>query len=148
MDDQTDPVWMLSRGLEGYVQAVAAALDVPVEGTSSEISDTVTAYLGLADRSVQRPQQDLMLVWNEQQGWSVVVETDPGEAPMMLAEFGSDDRVPEPREVARFVDNVVAGRRPVRSRPALHTSVTREQLALQLAQYADGLQSGEQHNQL
>ncbi len=136
MDTRAETAWALGRGLSGYVQAVAAALDVPVEGTSSEISDTATAYLGLADRSAERPGQNLMLVWSEQQGWSVAVETDPAEAPIVIADFGSDDRVPDPRTVARFASEVMAGHRPSRSRPASRAPATREELARQLASYA------------
>lgn len=76
---------MLSRGLAGYVRAVAAAVGVPGEGTESEISDTATAYLGLARRSAELPDRDLMLLWSEQVGWHIAVETDPGEEPMVLA---------------------------------------------------------------
>lgn len=134
-------MWTLSRGLKGYVQAVAAALGVPAEATSSEISDTATAYLGLSERAVERPEQDLMLVWTERDGWSVVVETNPAEAPVVLAELGDGGRVPEPPEVARFVSDVVAGRRPDRPRRASAAPATREELARQLARYA-GSSSG------
>lgn len=136
MDTRPDTAWALARGLEGYVQAVATALDVPVEGTSSEISDTATAYLGLAERSTERPGQDLMLVWSEQQGWSVAVETDPAEAPMVIADLGSDERVPDPRAVARFASEVMAGRRPTRASSASPVPATRKELARQLAPYA------------
>lgn len=136
MGTSSETAWALGRGLDGYVQAVAAELEVPVEGTSSEISDTATAYLGLADRSAERPGQDLMLVWSEQQGWSVVVETDPAEASRVIAEFGSDDRVPEPLTVARFARDVMAGHRPASARSAFRAPATREELTRQLAPYA------------
>jgi hypothetical protein len=98
----------LTRGLAGYVAAIAAALDVSVEATASEVTDTATAYLALAVRTKEHPGRDLMLVWSEQRGWRLAVETDPTEQPAVLAYLGAD-LVPEPRTVAGFVRDVLAG---------------------------------------
>ncbi|MEV4731337.1 DUF6292 family protein [Saccharopolyspora sp. NPDC049426] len=136
MVSPSETAWALERGLDGYVQAVAAALEVPIEATSFEISDTATAYLGLAHRAAERPREDLMLVWSEQQGWSVMAETDPAEAPKMIAEFGSYDRVPEPRTVARFARDVMSGHRPAPERSTFRGPAIREELARQLTPYA------------
>ncbi|WP_245617441.1 DUF6292 family protein [Amycolatopsis taiwanensis] len=43
---------------------------MPPEATSFEVSDTATAYLGLARRWSARPVDDLMLVWSERHGWA------------------------------------------------------------------------------
>lgn len=99
----------LSRGLAGYLAAVAAAVGVPVEGTSYEVSDTATAYLALISRLPDRPGRDLMLLWSERGGWTMSVETQPIEAPVVLARLGGD-LAPEPQAVARFVVDVLAGR--------------------------------------
>ncbi|MEU6151726.1 DUF6292 family protein [Actinosynnema sp. NPDC047251] len=96
----------LTVGLAGYVQAVAEQVGVPPEGTEFEVSDTATAYLGLAEGA----GRDLMLLWNEVHGWSIAVETDPTEPPVVLAQLGVS-LVPPPRAVARFVEDVLAGRR-------------------------------------
>lgn len=100
----------LTRGLAAYLHAVAAAVGVPIEGTSYEVSDTATAYLALVHRMSDRPGRDLMLVWSERDGWAVSVETAPLEPPVVLSFLGGDP-VPEPRTVARFVHEVLAGRR-------------------------------------
>jgi hypothetical protein len=110
MEPAHDSSWLLSRGLAGYLRAVAEAVGVPVEGTGFEISDTATAYLGLSSRWTGRPSRDLMLVWSERHGWSVAVETDPEETPHVLADLGGGDVIPAPQVVATFVADVVAER--------------------------------------
>lgn len=135
MQDGVDTQWTLRRGLAGYLRAVAAAVGVPSEGTDFEISDTATAYLGLARRWTERPDQDLMLVWSERRGWSVAVETDPAEAPVVLAHLDVADVAPEPHVVAAFVDDVVAGRHSV-DQGAVPMTLTRQDLARLLRRYA------------
>lgn len=100
----------VTRGLAGYLSAVATAVGVPVEGTSYEVSDTATAYLALIRRLPDRPDHDLMLVWSERVGWAISVETQPTEPPVVLALLGGD-LVPEPQAVVRFVTAVLAGDR-------------------------------------
>jgi uncharacterized protein DUF6292 len=136
MTGQTDSARSLSRGLAGYLHAVAEAIGVPAEGTSFEISDTATAYLALAPRWSERPGADLMLVWAEQHGWAVAVETDPADEPEVIAYLGGDDLVPEPSTVARFVTDVVAGGGAGGRRPAFPTRDNRRDLGDRLARYA------------
>ena len=125
----------IEHGLAGYVRAVAAAVGVPAEATVFEISDTATAYLGLAQRWDQRPAEDLMLVWDEHHGWRIAVETDPGVPPTVVDHLGGTDLVPEPQIVAGFVSDVLAARRPARSRPVGLTVGSRDQLAARLSHY-------------
>jgi hypothetical protein len=107
-DQQAQTDGQLGRGLAGYLAAVASSLDVSVEATASEVTDTATAYLALAARTPEHPGRDLMLVWNERHGWRLAVETNPGEDAVVLAYLGADP-VPEPAVVARFVHDVLAG---------------------------------------
>jgi len=134
MDYGTDRTAALTRGLAGYLQAVADAVGVPADATSFEISDTATAYLGLMWRWPGRPGDDLMLIWSEREGWAVAVETIPGEAPMVVAYFAGADVVPAPMVVARFVTDVVAGRRSGSPQPVFPSE--RRELAGRLAGYA------------
>jgi hypothetical protein len=110
MDVDSDSTLPLELGMAGYVRMVAEEIGVPAEATGFEISDTMTAYLGLAERYPERPGQDLMLVWSKPHGWFVAVETDPTEAPVVLGYLGGDDPMPSPCTVARFVADVLAGR--------------------------------------
>lgn len=124
--------------MAGYVRAVADTVGVPVEGTGFEVSDTVTAYLGLSRQWTERPGRDLMLAWNEHHGWYVAVETDPAEDPLVVAYLGGDDPVPAPPEVARFVTQVIAEHHPDRHRPDFATAVERDELTRRLIRYAAG----------
>ncbi|OXM72546.1 MULTISPECIES: DUF6292 family protein [Amycolatopsis] len=137
MDPRAAGLTELSRGLAGYLRAVAEAVGVPAEATSFEISDTATAYLGLTRRWPTRPGEDLMLVWSERNGWAVAVETDPGETPMVLAWFAGEDVVPEPAEVARFVSGVIEAERSTEPRPVFAVDVGRTELAARLARYVE-----------
>ncbi|GGP78404.1 DUF6292 family protein [Saccharothrix coeruleofusca] len=98
----SDAADALSRALGDYVRMVAEAVGVPREGTTCEVTDTVTAYLALNCRSAQHPGRDLMLAWSASQGWVLSVETAPAEPPVVLSRAGRD-LVPAPGAVARFV---------------------------------------------
>jgi len=103
--------------LAAYVGRVAVALGIPVEGTMSEVRDTATAYLGLAQRWGGPPARNLMLVWDERFGWCVAVEPAyPGEPPEVIA-YCCADTVPAPATVARFVTDTIIGRHAIRRRP-------------------------------
>jgi len=135
MDHRTGNVPPLNRSLAGYLRAVAEAIGVPAEGTSFEISDTATAYLGLSRRWALRPGQDLMLVWSERDGWAVAVETDPGQEPVVLAHFPGDV-APAPEAVAKFVTEAIATGTHDAPPPPTTASVGREELTERLARYA------------
>jgi hypothetical protein len=107
----------LERGLAGYVHAVATHIGVPVEATGFEISDTITAYLGLPDRCAECPERDLMLVWNERDGWLVAAETRPTEPAWVIGYLGGYDILPNPLAVAYFVTSLLRGHQPSGSRP-------------------------------
>lgn len=124
----------LVSGLSGYVRAVADALDVTIEATEFEVSDTATAYLGLAVQSAHYPHHDLMLVWSEWHGWVLAAETDPVEHPIVLAYLGADP-VPEPAAVARFVRATIADF-PEGERTPPSITVDRRDVGARLARYA------------
>ena len=133
-DGRAEADFSLARGLGGYVHAVAGLLHISTEATAYEVSDTATAYLALSERSPGHPDHDLMLVWTERQGWALAVETAPAEPPAMLAYLGAD-LVPEPREVVRFVNDVLADPSGAACvRPRVVTS--RQDVGTRLAQYA------------
>jgi hypothetical protein len=108
LDDPNGGWSALSRSLADYVQQVADAIGVPAHAVAYEVSDTATAYLGLAQRSPNHAGRDLMLVWDEQLGWYVAIETHPDEGPLVLS-YLRGDAVPPPAVVARFVAAVLDG---------------------------------------
>ncbi|SEF20589.1 hypothetical protein SAMN05421837_101426 [Amycolatopsis pretoriensis] len=96
-------------GLAGYLRVVSEAVGVLPGGLGRDF-DPPAAYLALSRRSPRDPERDLLLVWSADAGWELVLEhpeLGPGET---LARFG-DPLVPEPADVAGFVDDVLAGRR-------------------------------------
>lgn len=109
---------------------------MPAEAMSFEISDTVSAYLGLACWWEQRPWHDMMLVGNERHGWALAVETEPGEPATVVGYLASDQVAPNSAAVAGFVIDVLAGRRAAEGRPDFPITPAREQLATELARYA------------
>jgi len=111
----------LSQALARYVGQVAVAVGVPADAVGYEVSDTATAYLGLAARLPEHAGRDLMLVWDERLGWYVGVETHPDESPLVICYFGGD-AVPPVDAVTQFVASVVAGHRTDRLRPVLPPS--------------------------
>jgi hypothetical protein len=115
LDDGQGEVSVLSRSLAGYVQDVADAIGVPSDAVGYEVSDTATAYLGLAGRVPEHANRDLMLVWDERLGWYVGVATHPGETPVVLCHL-EGEAVPLPAVVARFVAEAIAGKRAGRLR--------------------------------
>jgi hypothetical protein len=130
------PAAGLAQGLDGYLHAVAEAIGVPLDGSSYEVSDTVTAYLALTRRWSRRPGRDLMLVWDETGGWSIAIETDPGEPPEVIARWSGTDPVPAPEAVARFVTQALSGG-PAEGRPAnVVAAPNRARLAERLMAYA------------
>ncbi|CAM3307919.1 DUF6292 domain-containing protein [Kibdelosporangium persicum] len=130
-----DSTWELSLGLAGYLRAVAKRIGVPAEGTTFEISDTATAYLALTRRSPAWPARDLMLVWSERTGWIVSVETEPHEAPVVIACFGGTDPLPAPDAVARFVAEALTGDGAAVARVTTRIDTNRVRLAKDLAHY-------------
>jgi hypothetical protein len=135
MHPPADIARQLVQGLQGYLHAVAEALDLPPQGVSCEISDTATAYVALVNRFARHPDEDLMLVWSEQSGWSIAVERDPRAAPKVIAYIGGPDPVPEPHLVAAFVDEVLKGDRGRGERPSFDGMHNRAVLAERLAPY-------------
>ncbi len=131
LDDTVGGPALLGARLAAYVRQVALAVGVPSEATGYEVSDTATAYLGLSRRSRERPDQDLMLAWDERLGWYVGVETNPGEPAVVVGYLGGA-AVQSPATVARFVTDAVAGHCTLRIRPVL-APANRARLASQMA---------------
>jgi hypothetical protein len=137
-DVDVDPNGLTARGLAGYVRAVAAELGLPPEATYHEIDERpAAAYVALDRRAPRFPHQDMALVWDEENGWAAVIETDPARKPIVLGYLGGDV-LPPPIAVATFVNNVVAGIVPAQCEPpALRIAGVDDQLEIQLANYAD-----------
>jgi hypothetical protein len=95
--------------LAGYLRVVSAAVGVLPGGVSRDL-DAPAAYLALSRQCVGYPERGLLLVWSAEAGWELVLEHTQHDPAETLARFG-ESLVPEPAEVAHFVDEVLAGRR-------------------------------------
>jgi len=129
---------LTTRGLSGYLRAVGHALRVSADAGWCDAAEPATAYLALAQRSPERPDRDLLLIWGEQDGWLLAAETDPTETPIVLAYLGGEDILPSPDTVARFVTDTVAGHRPGQLHPPGYRRTGEDDdLPDRLAHYAD-----------
>lgn len=122
------------RGLRCYVHQVASGLDLGPESTYCELAPPATAYLALEDRLADWPDRDTALVWDDQLGWAVGVETASGDDLVIVAWYGPD-LVPGPEEVVRFAKNVLAGHYPSHARPPCFTPTSSEALSAHLTDY-------------
>jgi hypothetical protein len=136
-DVDSDPDGVTAHGLAGYVRAVATELGLPPEATYHEIDERpAAAYIAVDRRAPGFPYQDVALVWDEENGWAAVIETDPARTPIILGYLG-DDVLPPPITVAAFVNDILTGAGPpVREPPALRVAGVCDELEIRLANYA------------
>ncbi|MET0136247.1 MAG: DUF6292 family protein [Kibdelosporangium sp.] len=119
-----------TAGLRGYTASVAAALGVGLESSHLETDERAVVYLALDHRLAGFPGHDVALLWDEELGWSVVVET--AAEPVVVAVVG-DDLVPEPAVVARCLETVAM--QPQRPVAARRRSADRGELGRRLSRY-------------
>ncbi|WP_190814198.1 DUF6292 family protein [Saccharopolyspora pogona] len=76
-----DPGGQAAMGFVNYVYEVARGLGVcsenPVDGIEVEFELLTSAYIALPCHAPTFPTYDLALVWDEESGWAVAIETDP-----------------------------------------------------------------------
>jgi hypothetical protein len=123
----------LGKALAGYAALVAEQVGVPAEAVTTEVTDTATAYLGLAGDTPTHPGRDLMLVWDERLGWRVAVEPGGAQREPVLRYLGGDT-VPAPATVAGFARDVLAGRSREQFRP-VPPPLDRAELAARMAAF-------------
>ena len=122
-----------AKGLGRYVRAVAELLSVSEDAIYHEVGDLATAYVALPSRHPTFPEYDLMLVWDERHGWSVGLEVDNLDGPVVLTYFGTE-LLPTPRRIRAFVDEVTVGSCP--GQPNAPSCRSRDRLAARLAEFA------------
>ncbi|UJW28487.1 DUF6292 family protein [Saccharothrix sp. AJ9571] len=90
-----------ARGLPQYVREVAAELGLGSGSFFVQLDSPAHAYLAIDERLPRYPDRDLALLWDEEHGWALAVETASAEDLIVLAYLGGDV-VPPPAVVARF----------------------------------------------
>jgi hypothetical protein len=88
-------------GLRHYVHLVAKELGLTGESSFVQLEAPANAYIALDDRLPRFPGRDLALIWDEEHGWAIAVETHSAEDLIVQACLGHDV-LPPPRVVAQF----------------------------------------------
>ncbi|MFO7190663.1 DUF6292 family protein [Thermocrispum sp.] len=121
------------HGLRAYVRQVAAEVGAGPEAQWCEWAESANAYIALENRLPDKPTRDLALIWDDECGWAVGMETGSGEDLLILAWY-VEDLLPPPRAVATFVRCVVHGIAGSKHPPS--GVADRRSLAGRLAAYA------------
>ncbi|NIH87479.1 hypothetical protein FHX45_004372 [Amycolatopsis granulosa] len=119
-----------ARGLRRYVRLVTEALGLGGNAYFVQLDPPpANAYLALERRLPEFPDRDAALLWSEDTGWSLVVESHCGEDLIVLSYLGTDV-LPAPRVVARFAEDLCDGTaRGVLDPPGRDPVDVRERLA-------------------
>jgi hypothetical protein len=121
-----------TAGLRAYTSSVAAALGVGPESCCLDTAECAAVYVAVDERIAGFPDREVALLWDEETGWSVAVETSGGEALVLVAALDGD-LLPEPAEIARWVALVASdGAQPM---VVQKHSVDRDELTGRLAHY-------------
>jgi hypothetical protein len=128
-----------ATGFVDYVHEVARGLGVcangDMEGVEVEFESLASAYIPLPRCAPNFPAYDLALVWDEESGWAVAIEADPGYPPIAIAYHGGGV-LPVPSVVVSFVEDLLAGRQPGQpNRPTFRCATDEDDLLARLAHY-------------
>lgn len=94
------------RAVLAYVSNVTRALGLTGECSCVQTEGSrLGAYLALDGHLPGFADRDVALLWDEDRGWAVAVESDSAEPPFVLARLRGPVR-PEPAAVARWVDQL------------------------------------------
>lgn len=94
----------VARGLHRYVRRVARTLGIRGECWCVDGEEPFSAYIALDGRLRRFADRDVALLWDENQGWSVAIETHSGEDLLVVTHFGHD-LLPTPETLAVWVQS-------------------------------------------
>jgi len=77
-----------ARGLRRYLTLVAEATGVGAEACFVQLGPPVEAYLALDHRLSSHPDRDVALLWDEEHGWALGIETHGGADVTVLSYVG------------------------------------------------------------
>jgi hypothetical protein len=109
---------LAAQGLSRYVRLVSQALGLSGISSYVQWAPPANAYVALDDRLSLCPSRDVALVWHEESGWAVGIETDSAED-LILVSYLGDDVLLAPRLVAGFTRDVINGEQVGRSQPSV-----------------------------
>lgn len=109
---ELEPWGMPARGLREHVRQVAEALGYTGDECLVRTEEPVSVYLPVDEHFHGFPDREAALMWTPEHGWFAVVDD---REPRVVAYLGA--ALPEPRAVAAFVADLVAGRRRGQAEP-------------------------------
>jgi hypothetical protein len=90
------------RGLREYIELVADAVGLTDPSWFVQTDQPANAYIALAERLPLFPNRDVALLWDEDTGWALGLEsTSSGE--LLVLRRLCDEVVPSPEDVAAAV---------------------------------------------
>ncbi|MBP2328631.1 hypothetical protein JOF56_009016 [Kibdelosporangium banguiense] len=122
----------LGAGLQAYAASVADAVGVGLESCCLEADEQAMIYLAVDNRVAGFTGRDAALLWDEQTGWAVAMESASGEDLIVVAVHQAD-LLPAPAAVARWLTQVTDG--AVRSVTVRKRQVDRAVLTRRLSRY-------------
>lgn len=135
-----DPAGAPARGLRRYVALVAGAVGVGAEAAYVQIESPVDVYIPLDQRLRLFPKRDAALLWDEQYGWALAVETHGGADLLVLGYLGAEV-LPSPRTVAGHLQRAVEGTAlGMLDPPGFRDSKGSDGLSQRLAGYAEPIE--------
>ncbi|WP_376775130.1 DUF6292 family protein [Saccharopolyspora phatthalungensis] len=105
-----DVEFRFHRALRGYLAATAGHLGVGLESCTVDLDLPTSAYLAVNRRLPEFPDRDLALLWDEVHGWAAAIETHSGEDLIVVSYLDTTTATPPPQRVARFLQDLCAGR--------------------------------------
>jgi hypothetical protein len=127
---------LAAQGLSRYIRLVSQALGLTGVSSYVQWAPLANAYIALDDRLSLFPSRDVALVWDEERGWAVGVESDSA-ADLIIVSYLGVDVLPAPPVVAGFARDVINGEQAGRARPSTFRRVNHDDdLRLRLTDYA------------
>ncbi|PXY19399.1 DUF6292 family protein [Prauserella muralis] len=138
---ELDPHGAPARGLRRYVRLVEQELGLSGHGSCVHLDPPVSAYLALEGQLPGFEDRDVALIWDEEHGWAVAVESRCGEDLLVVSYLGGSV-LPAPRVVARFAERLLAGDLPGQPEPPhLRLAGTEDDLSARLGDYAEPVEA-------
>lgn len=135
INERPDGDGIAQASLEGYFAAVCAEVGISPKSGWCEVERPSNAYLAVDEHDPSHPDHDLALMWDEENGWAAVAETNAAHDIQVLRYLGGQV-VPEPRVVGEFLADVAAGRQcGSPDPPRLRSCVAEDDLPSQLVRY-------------
>lgn len=107
-----DHIGTAANGLEGYIAAVIDQLGEVVVAADCEADhELATAIIILTCRIPAIPECELLLSWDEINGWALRVKVDEDGDTTAFA-YAAREVLPPPRDVQRFLSDAVRGEHP------------------------------------